>query len=504
MKIFTTEKIKEIDRYTIEYEGVSSLELIERVAESVTCEIISRWRPNRRITVFAGPGNNGADALAVARMLIEQGYIPEVFLFNIGGNQLSVECKACRDRLLELGDIDYTEVRGPFTLPSITRNHIVIDGLFGTGLREPLVGGFVTLVRYINESNATVVSIDVPSGMFSDWNYGAINRNVIHANLTLAVQFPRLPFMLSDYAELVGEWKTLDIELSAEKINDTETNYVLVEKNDVRRVLRHRKQFSSKNDYGNALLVAGSYGMMGAAQLAAKGALRAGAGKVTVHTARCGYNILQSSVPEALYDADKNDIVITNMQLRHKYSAIAIGSGIGTEAVTLNALEAFLKSTDEPLILDADALNCIALRPTLLSYIPAHSILCPHANEFDRLFGEQDDAETRLKKAIEVAKYYNIVILLKGHYSAIVRPDGRVFFNSSGNAGMATAGSGDVLTGVIAAFVAQGYKPAISATIAAYVHGVAGDLAAEEHGEYGVTAGDIAANIGRAIKTIML
>ena len=230
MKIFTTEKIKEIDRYTIEYEGVSSLELIERVAESVTCEIISRWRPNRRITVFAGPGNNGADALAVARMLIEQGYIPEVFLFNIGGNQLSVECKACRDRLLELGDIDYTEVRGPFTLPSITRNHIVIDGLFGTGLREPLVGGFVTLVRYINESNATVVSIDVPSGMFSDWNYGAINRNVIHANLTLAVQFPRLPFMLSDYAELVGEWKTLDIELSAEKINDTETNYVLVEK----------------------------------------------------------------------------------------------------------------------------------------------------------------------------------------------------------------------------------------------------------------------------------
>ena len=404
---------------------------------------------------------------------------------------------------MELGDIDYTEVKGNFTLPDLSRNHLVIDGLFGSGLREPLSGGFMALVRYINESNATVVSIDVPSGMFSDWNRGAINRNIIHANLTLAVQFPRLPFFLSDNADLVGEWKVLDIELSAEKIRETPTDYYMVEKNDVRRVIQPRKDFSSKADYGSAMIIAGSYGMMGAAVLAAKGALRAGAGKVSVHSARCGYNILQSAVPEALYEADKHDIAVTNMLLQHHYTSIAIGPGIGTNEVTINALEAYLKATSDPVILDADALNCIALRPTLLNHIPILSIITPHAGEFDRLFGAQPDAETRLTKAIEMSRYYNIIIVLKGHHTAIVRPDGKIYFNSSGNPAMATGGSGDVLTGTIAAFMAQGYKPEISALLGTYIHGVAGDIAAEEHGQYGVTAGDIANNIGRAIKYIM-
>ena len=212
MKIFRNDQIRAIDRYTIENEGVSALELIERVAEAATCEIISRWRPNKRIASFAGPGNNGADALAIARMLIEQGYRPEIFLFNIGGNRLNADCLACRDRLLEYGDIDYTEVKGNFTLPDLSRNYLVIDGLFGSGLREPLSGGFMALVRYINESGAMVVSIDVPSGMFSDWNNGVINRNIIHADLTLAIQFPRLAFFISDNADLVGEWKVLDLE----------------------------------------------------------------------------------------------------------------------------------------------------------------------------------------------------------------------------------------------------------------------------------------------------
>lgn len=504
MKIFNTDQIRAIDRYTIDVEGVNALELIERVAEGVTCEIISRWRPNKRIAIFAGPGNNGADALAVARMLIEQGYKPEIFLFNIGGNRLSADCKASRDRLLELGDIDYTEVKGNFTLPDLSRNHLVIDGLFGSGLKEPLSGGFMALVRYINESNATVVSIDVPSGMFCDWNRGAINRNIIHANLTLAVQFPRLGFFISDNADLVGEWKVIDIELSVDKIKETPSDYYMVEKNDVRRVLQRRKSFSSKADYGSAMIIAGSYGMMGAAVLAAKGALRAGAGKVSVHSARCGYNILQTSVPEALYEADKHDIAVTNMLLQRQYSAIAIGPGIGTNELTINALEAFLKASSEPVVLDADALNCIALRPTLLNHIPILSIITPHAGEFDRLFGAQTNAESRLLKAVEVARYYNLIIVLKGHHTATVRPDGKIYFNSTGNPAMATGGSGDVLTGIIVALMAQGYKPEISALLGAYIHGEAGDIAAEEHGQYGVTAGDIANNVGRAIKSIMI
>lgn len=503
MKIFTSEEIKSIDRNTIENEGITSIELVERAATSISCEIISRWRANKHITIFAGPGNNGADALAVARMLIEQGYKPEVFLFNIGENRLSAECAAMRDRLKAMDFIDFTEVVSNFSPPNLKPDDLVIDGLFGTGLREPLTGGFKALVQFINESKATVVSIDVPSGLFGEWNTTNISRNIIHADLTLAIQFPRLSFFIADNAPLLGEWKVLDIELSADEIRNTPAQYYLVERADIHRVLRRRKEFSSKADYGSAMLVAGSYGMMGAAVLAAKGALRSGAGKVSVHTARCGFNVLQTSVPEALFDADRHDIAITDINLKHDYNAVAVGPGIGTNDVTVNAVEMFLKQAKGPVILDADALNCVAKRPTMLNHIPVLSIITPHAGEFDRIFGAQPSAEARLLKAIEMAHYYNIIIVLKGHYTAMVRPDGKIYFNSSGNPAMATAGSGDVLTGIICSLMAQGYKPEISAIIGAYIHGMAGDLAAEEHGQYGVTAGDIADNVGRAIRNIM-
>lgn len=503
MKIFTSEEIKTIDRNTIKTEGITALDLVERAAAAITCEIISRWRPNKRIAVFAGPGNNGADALAVTRMLIEQGYRPEVFLFNIGENRLSPECAACRDRLTAIDGIDFTEITSNFSPPYLSSNDLVIDGLFGSGLRDPLTGGFKTLVQYINESGASIVSIDVPSGLFGEWNAHNISRNIIHATLTLSIQFPRLSFFIADNAPLIGEWKVLDIELSADEIRDTPAQYHLVERSHVRRALRRRDEFASKADFGSAMIVAGSYGMMGAAVLAAKGALRAGAGKVSIHTARCGFSILQSSVPEALFDADRNDIVVTDISLRHDYSAVALGPGLGTNEITVNALEAFLRQAKSPIILDADALNCVAERPTLLNHLPVLSVITPHAGEFDRIFGPQSSAEARLLKAVEMSHYYNILILLKGHYSALVRPDGKIYFNSTGNPGMATAGSGDVLTGVICSLMAQGYKPEISAIIGTYIHGLAGDMAAEKQGQYGVTAGDIAANIGRAIRDIM-
>jgi len=504
MKIFTTDQIREIDRKTIESEKVSSLDLIERVAEGVTCEIISRWRSNKPVAIFAGPGNNGADALAVGRMLIEQGYAPEIFLFNIGGNRLSADCAACRDRLLALGNVDFTEVTGIFNLPGLSSHYLVIDGLFGSGLREPLSGCFMALVRYINESEATVVSIDVPSGLSGDWNPQSINRNIIHAKLTLAIQFPRLAFFMAENAELVGEWKTIDIELSQLAIRRTNPPYYLVEKNDVKRILRPRGAFSSKADFGSALIVGGSYGMMGAAVLGARAALRAGVGKVTVHAPRCGMLVTQTAVPEAMFEADKGEIVLHDMQPRHDYTALAVGPGIGTAEPTVDALEALLKSQERPLILDADALNCVARRQSLLHYLPVLSIITPHAGEFDRIFGPQQSAETRLAKAIEMARYHNILIVLKGRYTAIVRPDGKIYFNSSGNPGLATPGSGDVLTGIIAALLAQGYKPEVAALAGVYIHGVAGDIAAEREGVYGVTAGDIADCVGRAIKSISL
>ncbi len=504
MKLFTTEEIRAIDRRTIEQEGVPSLELIERVAEGVADEISSRWRSNKPTMVFAGPGNNGADALGAARLLFERGFRPEVFLFNIGGDKLSTDCAASRDRMLaEVPDIIFHEVKDRFSMPKITTNHLVIDGLFGSGLREELQGGFKSLVQYINDENATVVSIDLPSGMFGDWNPQIVNRNTIHATLTLAIQFPRISFFIPDNAELIGEWKIIDIGLSEKAIATSPANFCLVEQRDVPRRLRHRKEFASKADFGSGILYAGSYGMMGAAILAARGALRAGVGKLTVNSPKCGYQIMQSSVPEALFRHNRGEINIIDIHPERDFSAIAVGPGIGTNELTVKAVKDFLASINQPVILDADALNCIAIKPSILNTIPVLSILTPHAGEFDRLFGPQPSAEARLRKAIEMAKYYNILIILKGRYTAIVRPDGKVYFNSSGCPAMATAGSGDVLTGVLLSMLAQGYPAELASLIAVYVHGLAGEMAAAEQGEYGVTAGDIASYIGKAISEIM-
>lgn len=504
MKLFTTQQINDIAKYTVEHDGVSVLELVNRVAEGVTYEIEARWRPGKPIVIFAGSDNNGAEALAVARMLAEHGYRPEVYLINVGGNTLNSTCKAYRDALIALEcDIFFHEIIKDFAIPKLTPSHLVIDGLFGASLHENLKGGYRTLVQYINDSQATIVSIDVPSGLNGDSNPFAINRDIIHAHLTLAVQFPRIAFFNPDNAELVGEWKVIDIGLSDVAIRNTQARCHLIEVEEVRSLLRPRRPDTSKADYGNAMLVAGSYGMMGAAVLASQGALRAGVGKLTVQSPKCGYEIVQVSVPEALFQYNKGDYYMKELTVEKNFDAVAIGPGLGNNDETLQALENFLLTRNNPVILDADALNFIARKPALLNSIPVLSVITPHVGEFDRLFGTHASSELRLQKAIEMARFYNIIIVLKGHYTATVRPDGIVCFNSSGTPAMATAGSGDVLTGIILSLMAQGYKPEQASMMGVYIHGIAGELAAREQGEYGTLAGDIAANTGRAIATIM-
>lgn len=502
MKIFNSKILKELDRATCEAQKIDSLELIERAAEAVSCELISRFLPSRRIVVIAGPGNNGADALGVARMLIEQGYKKvEVFLFNIKG-KLSHDCEEERKKLITLDGVDFTEITREFTPPYLDRNDVVVDGLFGSGLRVPLQGGFVSVARYINESGAYVVSIDVPSGLFGEHNAGTIRRDMVHADLTLTFQLPRLSFFFEENQPVIGEWKLLNIDLDEHKIKELQSDYMLVEARTVRPLLRPREPFTGKRDYGSVLIMAGSMGMMGAAVMCATATMRCGAGLATVHSARCGMNILQTAVPEAMFEPDRNELYITDMRPHHEHSAIAVGPGIGTNDRTVDALEELLKGLSTPVLLDADALNCIAKRPSILSVIPSQSVITPHVGEFDRLFGEHDSAEARLQKAVEMARHYNIIIVLKGHYTAVVRPTGRVYFNPTGNAGMATAGAGDVLTGVIAAFMAQGYRPEHAATIGVFIHGLAGDMAAEELGQFGMTATDIAAYVGRAVREV--
>ncbi|MFI3239819.1 MAG: NAD(P)H-hydrate dehydratase, partial [Bacteroidales bacterium] len=456
MKIFPTQDIKAIEQFTINNEPISSLELMERAASAVTCEIISRWRQNKRIVVFAGRGNNGGDALAVARMLIEQGYRVEIFLFNIGTGSPTLECQANAERLKSIEGVDFTEITNDFSPPYLSKDDIVIDGLFGIGLREPLKGGFTALVKYINESKAYIVSIDLPSGVFGEWNLENNRRNIINADLTLTFQFPKLSFFFDENAQYFGEWKVLDIEFSQTAIANTPTDYYLVEQSDVKRVLRKRKDFSSKFDYGSTIIIGGCYGMIGAPMLATKAALKTGVGLATVHTPRCGYSIMQTSLPEAIFSADKHDIVITDIKLKHDYNSVGIGPGLGSNDLTVNALEQFLKNRNEPCIFDADALNCIAKRPSLLNYLPEMSIITPHSREFDRIFGEHISQEMRLRKAIEVARHYNIIVVLKSHNTMTIRPDGKIYINNSGTPALATPGSGDVLLGVISALVAQG------------------------------------------------
>jgi len=508
MKILSNKDIKEIELYTMAHEGVTSLQFIERASNYIASEIARNWRPNVSLMVFAGWGNNGADALEVSRLLAMQGFAPEVYLFNIGGNLLSKDCKTMRDKMLASGaNIKFAEIDGkePFSWPEPDSNTLIIDGIFGSGLDRPMPRPFQILAHNINDSGATVVSIDMPSGLGSDWNSHTSRQDMVHATLTLAIGFPRLSFFIADNAPVTGHWEVIDIGLSRQAIRQAPLTYFLVTESDVSRFLNVRGEFTSKADYGHALICAGSYGMMGAAVLAAEGCLRAGAGKVTVHAPSCGYTVMQSTQPSAMFDADAGKHNITAIPTDTRYTAICAGPGMGMSDATADALEKFLKAmsaASRPVVLDADALNIIAQRPTMLGYLPVLSVLTPHAGEFDRLFGEQPDHEARLRKAIEVSRYHQIIIVLKGRYTAIVRPDGKVFFNSSGSAALATGGTGDVLAGVITGFMASGLKPEIAALVGCYVHGVAGDMAEQEHSDIGVTSLDVARNIGRAIKSI--
>lgn len=509
MKILSNKDIKDIEHYTFEHENITSKEMVEHAAQILSDEIFPYCQDGAPLMVFAGWGNNGADALEVARLLALRGFAPEVYLFNIGGNRLSAECAAMRDRLKNC-EAAYTlyEITGnePFACPEPSADALIIDGMFGSGLNRPMPKPFQMIAQNLSRSEATIISIDVPSGLMDEWNGDTPRSGMVHATLTLALGAPRLAFFIEDNAEVVGNWKVLDIGLSRTAIREAPLTYWMTQRNDVRRYLSRRNPWANKSDYGDALIAGGCYGMGGAAVLAARGCLRAGAGKVTVYGPQCLYNTMQTAVPAAMMRTDKHPEFITSIPHETHYNAIGIGPGLAVNDDTTNAVATLLNSMNaasRPVVIDAGALGCIAEHPNLLEYLPLLSILTPHAGEFDRIFGKQASHEARLQKAIECAKYYQVIIILKGRYTAIVRPDGKILFNTSGTPAMATPGSGDVLTGILTGMLAQGHKPEIASIIACYVHGIAGEIAAERHGEYGVTAEDIAANVGRAINSII-
>lgn len=490
MKIFASSEIKKLDAYTIENEPVASIDLMERAAKALTEAISRRWNNKHSIKVFAGPGNNGGDALAVARMLAGKGYSVQVFLFNTSG-QLSEDCETNKERLSETENISFSEITTKFDPPALTAEDIIIDGLFGSGLNKPLNGGFAAVVKYINASPSTVVSIDMPSGLMGEDNTYNLKNHIIRANLTLSLQLPKLAFLFAENQEIVGEWKLLDIELSEEAICNTPTNYEILEEDEISSIIKPRKTFAHKGSFGHGLLIAGSYGMAGSSILASKACLRSGIGLLTVHTPANNNNILQTAVPEAMVQQDIHDTYFVTPVETDAYQAVAIGPGLGQEEETALALSEQLRLCTSPIVLDADALNILSENRNWLTLIPKNSILTPHPKEMDRLVGKCHDSFVRLTKACEMAATLKVYIVLKGAYTAIVTPEGKFYFNPTGNPGMATAGSGDVLTGIVLALLAQGYTSEEACKLGVYVHGLAGDLAAEQIGEISLTSGDI-------------
>lgn len=502
MKIFTGAQIHELDDYTIEHEPIASVDLMERAAKAIARAISEQWSTLTPIVVFAGPGNNGGDALAVARLLATANYSVSVYLFNISGH-LSADCAVNRQRLKECKQIQtFTEVTQEFDPPQLDEQTLVIDGLFGSGLNKPLAGGFASLVKYINASPSRVVSIDLPSGLMSEDNTYNVRANIIKADLTLTLQQQKLAFFFPENQEFIGKLRILDIRLSQEGIRKIDAQYNLIEETEIRPLLLGRDRYAHKGNMGNALIIAGSYGMAGAAVLATKACLRSGAGKVTVHTPRRNNMILQISVPEAVVQVDQEDTIFSQAVDTEDYNALGIGPGLGQNETTAIALIAQLRRATCPVVVDADALNMLANHRAWMMQLPKEIIFTPHPKEFDRMEGNAADSYERLTKAREMAERLQGYIILKGHYSALCCPDGHVMFNNTGNAGMATAGSGDVLTGIITALLARGYKQREACMVGMYLHGLAGDIAARHVGMESLIASDLIQYLPEAFKRL--
>lgn len=495
MKLFSAEQTRAWDAYTIQQEPISSLALMDRAAACFTDWFTGHYPdPQRPVHIAAGCGNNGGDGVAVARLLSSLGYPVALHLFDYQAKP-STDFSAQLARLSEQGRVVPNWHRPDNPLPALPREAVLVDALFGSGLSRPLQGAWADLVVFLNHLPNEKVAIDLPSGLFADRH---TDGPCIKAARTFAFERPKLAFFFPENARFVGHWEVGTIGLHPDFETITPTVFHITNAVAAKSLWRPRAKFAHKGTFGHALLAMGSYGKMGAAVLAARAALRSGVGLLTVHAPRCGNVVLQTAVPEAMFSADSGGKFLKKLPDPSPYRAVGIGCGIGTDPETAAALRALLAQSSQPLVLDADALNLLAQHPEWWPLVPPGSILTPHPKEFERLFGQTTDDFARNGLQQAKAQTHQVIILLKGAYTAIATPDGNCYFNTTGNPGMATGGSGDVLTGIITALLAQGYPPRDAAIMGAYLHGLAGDLAAAELGENALTAGDLVAYLGAA------
>ena len=498
MKILPVDKIREADAFTIRTEPIAGIDLMERAATACYYWLIDHLGHDREICVAAGTGNNGGDGFAIARLLRAKGFSVSAVLSGDPG-KLSPDCKINYERWVSDPGCRMQDA-GEWA-PG--RECVIIDALFGSGLARQVEGESARLIRKINDSGALVISIDVPSGLFCDQT--VMDRKdpaVVKADHTLTFSPPKLAFMFPENDVFAGNWVLLDIGLSEEYINGAETKNYFIDSQDINSILKRRTKFQHKGHFGHALLVCGGKGKMGAAVLAARGCLRAGAGLTTVRVPEAGAAILQTAVPEAMITIDPDPANFTEIPDLAPYTAIAAGPGIGTSQRTQTALKGLIQASPGPVIFDADALNILSENKTWLSFIPKGSVLTPHPKEFERLAGKTANDFVRNDRQRELSFKFSCYVVLKGANTAITTPSGDCYFNSTGNPGMATGGSGDVLTGIIAGLMAQGYTPLHATLAGVYLHGLAGDLAAADNGMEALIAGDIVNYLGKAFQSV--
>lgn len=495
MKILTAAQTRELDAYTIEHEPIASIDLMERASQVFTSWFLERFSDRgASVHIFCGMGNNGGDGLAIARLLQRQKYEIRVSICQFSETS-SEDFQINLQRLEDLEVVPIHYLRKGDPIPVLDAEVILIDAIFGSGLNRPVTGYWQEVFDQLNSHPSPIVSVDIPSGLFADQ---PTVGSTIRADYSLTFEQPKLAFFFPENQDSLGEWDYRSIGLSPIFLKQVATRHYYVDGAFAHGLFRKRKKFDHKGTFGHAFLIAGSYGKVGAAILSARAVLRSGVGLLTVHAPRCAYEILQISVPEAMVSIDRHRHCISEWPELGKYQAIGIGPGIDQGKATEDAVLELIRHAERPLVLDADGLNLLAKHPDHFEHLPKGSILTPHPKEFERLFGASANSFERNQRQCELARQYGIVIVLKGAHTCVALPDGSCYFNSTGNPGMATGGSGDVLTGIITGLLAQAYPSGEAAILGVYLHGLAGDLAVEKLEHNSLVAGDLVDFLGRA------
>src|SRR5690606_5961146 len=496
MKIFSAEQLYEADKTTVEKQEINSEALMERAGTQ-----IFQWLHQRlngapvQIRIFCGIGDNGGDGLVVGRLLLEHGYNVIAYVVNCSDNR-SNNFLLSYDKIKNVTKKWPVLMKGEDDFPEIKNEDIIVDAIFGIGLNRCPGGWVKNLIQYLNESKAFKLSIDIPSGLYSHSPLEDFDA-ILKANHTLTFQAPKLSFFLPETAPFVSSFDVLDIGLDSDFLNNSEPLAQLISKAEAQRFYQPREKFDHKGTYGHALIIAGSYGKIGAAVISTTAAFKIGAGMVTAFVPKCGYTILQTTITEAMVITDKEENFISDISVDFEPSAIVIGMGIGKDRATIEALKKIFKQSKSPFVIDADALNNISENEQLLKLLPKNSVLTPHPGELKRLVGEWKNDYEKLEKVKKFSKKYEVAVIIKGAYSITVYGD-KVYINTSGNPGMATAGSGDALSGVITGLLSQGYDPLLASVFGVYMHGKAGDIAASQMGYEAIMAGDVIDNLAEA------